>query len=265
MSKKRLWFGALALAALAVCPFESSQVYAQRRRTPPPQYQNPYNLSIIAPTQRAGSDARSADFQSRVMPAFMHFIDENLQECTVFDYAPDFVLDPTMLYLPLPTNQPVRVYFLWEGAGYRNQLGVNITDAGHGRDGQSAYINPVTQGKLIFPDASFDNPPNGPDSQLPLNIGDFVEIGNISSGKTLDFFLVSNGANGSTDVLSNFIRFNSDGLQHVITAYFRQDFPGFILIGFEDIVGGGDLDYNDCLFVVDIGYDVAVTQNDLPN
>jgi hypothetical protein len=31
--------------------------------------------------------------------------------------------------------------------------------------------------------------------------------------------------------------------------------PGsrYVLLGFEDIIGGGDLDYNDSLFVIDIG------------
>jgi len=228
-------------------------------------WENPHGLSVIGSVQDAGSDARSQNFQENVLPVFQQFIDENLQEMSEFEGAPDYVLDPTKLYLPLATNQPIRVYFVHEGAAYRNQLGVAIVDAGHGQDGETELIDPLSQGQLIFPDASYENPPDGLSPGGPLHCGDFVEIGNVDQGKELDFFLVSDGANGSSEVLRNFVEFNSDGLQHVITAYYDELYPGFILIGFEDIVGGGDLDYNDCLFIIDIGYDITVTEEDLPH
>jgi hypothetical protein len=41
----------------------------------------------------------------------------------------------------------------------------------------------------------------------------------------------------------------------------------YVLVGFEDIVGGGDLDYNDALFVVDIGIENAsnlINESTLP-
>ncbi|MCA9134773.1 MAG: DUF4114 domain-containing protein, partial [Planctomycetales bacterium] len=56
---------------------------------------------------------------------------------------------------------------------------------------------------------------------------------------------------GGTQWLWNDPSENSDGLQHVV-AFMLPDSP-YILLGFEDIIGGGDLDYNDALFVVDIG------------
>ncbi len=231
----------------------------------PPSYQNPHNLPLIGAVKAAGSDARAQAFQTNVLPVFQQFIDNNLQEMSRFEIAPQFVLDPTRLYLPLSTNQPVRVYFMHEGAMYRNQLGVSIVDAGHGRDGVSQLIDPLTQGKLIFPDASYKNPPDGLSPGGPLSRGDYVQIGNVAAGKQLDFFLVSDGANGGRSVLRNFKQLNSDGLQHVVAAYFHEDYPGFILIGFEDIVGGGDLDYNDCLFVIDIGYDITIDEGSLPH
>ena len=178
------------------------------------------------------------------------------------------MLDPTRLYLPLDTNRPIRVYFVDEGAAYRNQLGVSIAEAGHGRNGSSPLIDPLSNGRLIFPDASYANPPDGLTPGGPLHTGDFVELGNVSQGNQLDFFLISDGANGvggGNNVLRNFAELNSDGLQHVITAYFREDYPGYILIGFEDIVGGGDLDYNDCLFVIDVGYDIMIDESSLPH
>jgi hypothetical protein len=230
-----------------------------------PGYKNPHNLPLIGQVRAAGSDSRSRKFQKNVLPAFLSFIDKNLQEMSKFQAAPEFVLDPTKLYLPLPTERPVRVYFVHEGAAYRNQLGVSIVDAGHGRDGASKLQDPLDGGKLIFPNASYKNPPDGLSPGGPLNRGDFVQIGNLPAGKQLDFFLVSNGASGGTGVLRNFKEFNSDGVQHVVAAYFSKDYPGYVLIGFEDIVGGGDLDYNDCLFIVDIGVDISINEGDLPH
>ncbi len=63
--------------------------------------------------------------------------------------------------------------------------------------------------------------------------GDFVDIGRGGNGFQLDFFLISNGANGGTTWLWNDIDKNSDKLQHVVAYHV----PGssLILIGFEDI------------------------------
>ncbi len=228
-------------------------------------YQNPYNLPLIGPVQSAGSDARSRDFMQNVMPAFTAFIEENLQEASEFQGAPEFVLDPTKLCLPFDTDRPIRVYFLYEGAWYQNQLGLAIVDAGHGRDGQTPLIDPLSVGKLVFPDASFKYPPDGLWPGGPLFQGDFVEIGNVERGKQLDFFLVSNGARGGRAVLRNFKELNPHGLQHIIAVSFPHQHPGYVMIGFEDMVGGGDLDYNDCLFVIDFGYNIFLTEDDLPH
>ena len=44
---------------------------------------------------------------------------------------------------------------------------------------------------------------------------------------------------------------NPDGIQHV-AAFAVEDSP-YLMIGFEDLYMGGDLDFNDLLFAVDIG------------
>lgn len=232
---------------------------------------NPFNLPKYTAVQKAKSDTRSTQFANQVMPTFQQFIDKSLKEASQFKVAPDYVLDPTRLYLPLTTLQPVRVYFVHEGAGYRNQLGVSIVDAGHGRSGSSTLIDPLTQGKLIFDDASFevtqikDKKGNVTSQSGGLTAGDFVEIGTIQAGKQVDFFLCSDGANGTKNLLRNFPELNSDKLQHVIAVYFKDTHPGYVMIGFEDIVGGGDLDYNDTLFVIDFGYDISIEKGDLPH
>jgi hypothetical protein len=230
-----------------------------------PSPKNPYNLQLWGSVQKAGSDARAQDFQKNVLPTFQAFIQQNLQEYSRFNAAPKFVLDPEKLYLPLATSRPARVYFVSEGAAYRNQMGLAISTAGHGQTSGSALVDPLKAGKLVFIDASFKNPSDGLTPGGPLNAGDFVEIGNVSAGKQLDFFLISNGASGGTAVLRNFPELNNDGLQHVIGGYYADTFPGYVLICFEDIDGGGDLDYNDCCFILDVGYDLTVDQSTLPH
>ena len=86
-------------------------------------------------------------------------------------------------------------------------------------------------------------------------IGDFVEVSTGGNGWQLDFFLISNAVSGGTTSLWADRALNSDGLQHMVA--FMIPNSRFILLGFEDIVGGGDLDYNDALFVVDIGQENA--------
>jgi hypothetical protein len=44
---------------------------------------------------------------------------------------------------------------------------------------------------------------------------------------------------------------NSDNFQHLVA--FFPDNSQYMIIGFEDMSGGGDKDCNDVLFVVDVG------------
>lgn len=44
-----------------------------------------------------------------------------------------------------------------------------------------------------------------------------------------------------------------DGLQHLMAFEVNAGGREYLMMGFEDIRGGGDLDYNDAVFVVDFG------------
>jgi hypothetical protein len=125
----------------------------------------------------------------------------------------------------------VEVFFINEGAGYRNQLFYS-TDSGATKE-------------IIFDDISS---PNSilKNSNGPLSLGQGVNLGNFAGDTFIEFFLKSNGKNGG----QNFFGFdptnNPDGFPHVL-AYEIDD---FIMIGFEDLWNGGDKDYNDTVFVV---------------
>ncbi|MBL9174372.1 MAG: DUF4114 domain-containing protein, partial [Verrucomicrobiales bacterium] len=163
------------------------------------------------------------------------------------------VNDATMLLNPeklvLKNASDVRVYFVGEGAGYQNSLGYN-TDGGGVTSG-----NP----ELIFPNASSMVNSMDPKaasgakrtSSEPLLPGDFVELGTVQGGTKLDFFLIANGAKGGKDVFSTDASINPDAINHVVA--FSGLSGSYLLIGFEDLLKGGDRDFNDVLIAVEIG------------
>lgn len=153
---------------------------------------------------------------------------------------PDAIaLDPQRLRTIV--NENVRVIFINEGAGYRNTLQFEATAAGG-----------KTTAGVVFPDISGTDTIL-PSKSAPLSIGDYVDLGTYAAPAQFDFSIVSNGANGGTSVLGVNPEENPDGLQHAI-AYYQDD---YIIIGFEDMVGGGDRDYNDVVFAVDFGRENA--------
>lgn len=202
----------------------------------------PFGLSIVAPVYQAGSTAEAADFKTNVLPTLNAWIQKNLPEYTEVKNFSSLTLDPSLL--TVKTTQDVNVFFVGEGAGYQNTLGFNTSGAGTNTG------NP----QLIFPNASSNissyvgNPSAPPSTSAPLMPGDFVDLGTIQAGTKLDFFLIANGAAGGTNVFSTTASANSDGMRHVV-AYTSKDSP-YLLLGFEDLLGGGDKDYNDVLIAI---------------
>lgn len=168
------------------------------------------------------------------------------------DFLGRYELDASMLFWN--GADPVEVYFINEGAGFRNQLIFSATD------GNGSFI----RSGMIFEDVS------SPHSILrnsdgPLVLGQGVSLGGFSGPTQLDFSIISNGfnlarpgENATAKQIADFERElarrtlgadpsqNVDGLQHVV-AFQHND---WVILGFEDIIGGGDLDYNDVVFAV---------------
>jgi hypothetical protein len=156
-------------------------------------------------------------------------------------------LDATKLKLKF--DRKIDIYFIDEGAGYRNQLklvAANGSTAGTNKDGLVFYNGSIGTGNK------------------ELRAGDYVTVGNnsnnsdvVKAGTILDFQLRANGfdnqkpndTNPDADVWYTDKSKNSDKLQHVI-AY---EYQGFLVLAWEDLNGGGDKDYNDIVFAVDIG------------
>jgi hypothetical protein len=243
---RSVWFSVLSFGVFA--SFVSNAAMAGSPASPQAT-PVPFNISVAGNVQVSGSDSRAASFNSDWLPAFQRVVNDNLKEQAVFTGANGFKLDSSKLFLRQEAYQTIRVYFIGEGAGYRNALGFSFTPAGSSTPGTP---------KLIFPNASIGSGATRTVNE-PIRVGDFVEIGTGGNGWQLDFFLISDGfniwrnnpKNAKATYLWNDVKKNSDGLQHVV-AFAMPNSP-YILVGFEDIVGGGDLDYNDALFVVDIG------------
>jgi hypothetical protein len=205
-----------------------------------------HELDAIAPVMLAGSDRASRLFRDEDMAKLIAIVNANLSERSAVEDVADFALDPNPLRLVDAAD--VRVYFLGEGAGFRNSFGfyTGRSDVGVAGSDDAA---------LVFPDASSAGSGFEAGTRrspaAPLAAGDFVELGSFAPDTQLNLFLVANGANGGDDTWYTDPLLNADGLVH----YVALATPGspYLLVGIEDLPGGGDGDYNDLVVAVDIG------------
>ena len=210
---------------------------------------DPMKLSIVGPVMAAGSDASSVKFQT-MLPGMLNFVKTYIPETRNNLNSPlAFTIDPSKL--TLSTKSDVRMYFAYEGAGYQNTIGFNTAGVG------VSSGNP----QIIFPNASSNLGYGGNGSAVrtasnPLLPGDFVNLGTFNAGTKLDFFLIANGASGGSTVYSTTQSANPDLINHV--ASFSPTFWGvanspYLFIAYEDLLGGGDKDFNDVIVAIDIG------------
>jgi len=226
-----VWLGLASLATVWTASAEPSAA-------------QPYDLSIVQPVQVAGSDAAAAAFDANVLPGMLNTIQQMLPDnghLNTQDLAA-ISLDPNKLVLS--SDSTARVYFLGQDAGYRDTLGISNTGS------------PLSPGAaLIFPGALYTRGANGgsdtsgTNTNSTLSAGDFVDLGNLKAGTALDFFLLGNHAKNG-EFFSTTPSLNSDGIIHAVNL--APNGSAYLLIGFEDTKGGGDKNYNDFLFAVEI-------------
>jgi hypothetical protein len=162
-------------------------------------------------------------------------------------------LDVTKLNLKY--DHDVSVFFINEGAGYRNQLAFDASGT-------------TNKSGLIFNDISCEgNGCVGGWGGNALKLGDGVNVGNVTAGTQLDFWLRADGLNrgNSANIFGTDTASNADGLQHAVAYAYNN----YILLAFEDLYGGlhasgvdsatgkwnegSDRDFNDVVVVLDIG------------
>jgi Domain of unknown function (DUF4114) len=182
-------------------------------------------------TDNSGFQALIPDFQTYVQQERLAITAERQQAQA---------LDPSKLFMKFDHN--VRVWFLNEGANFKNQLGYQMI-----KDGQETGKGEIYNNISCINGCQLGEGNNG-----VLDIGDYVDIGNVSAGTQLNFLLRQDGFNAGKEVFGGaYPDQNSDKIQHLM-AY---SVGNYLLMGFEDITGGGDLDFNDAVFVVDFGTD----------
>lgn len=239
----------LALFALS-CLFFTASPAGAVTYSPIQSAARPFGLSIVDKVQVAGSDTRSAAFQSQTLPTMDNWGNMDLTSPSFAQLNSLVSIDPSKI--KLANSYDTRVYFVGDNTSKHSSLGFNT--AGGGITGG----NP----KLIFPDASesitLTKPKGSKTWELtrtttdPLLPGDFVSLGTLQAGKTLDFFLISQRTTKITDVFSTQTSLNPDGIQHALV-FARKDSP-YLFVGFEDTYGSsGSGSRKDVLFAVDIG------------
>ncbi|MEB3219469.1 MAG: DUF4114 domain-containing protein [Nostocales cyanobacterium 94392] len=193
---------------------------------------------------RVTDKSQDTEFQ-KLIPEFQKLVQKEGKAIPADQVAAQ-KLDPTKLFLKNDHN--VRVWFLDEGAGYRNQLAYEATKDDDYQKG------------MIFNDVSCKSGcqlSNG--NNAPLNIGDFVDLGLIEGGTQLNFLLRADGANGANnsngDIYGADKSLNTDNLEHLMAFAVQAGGRDYLLMGFEDLRNGGDKDYNDVMFIVDFGKD----------
>ncbi|MGC4001732.1 MAG: DUF4114 domain-containing protein [Pirellulales bacterium] len=199
-----------------------------------------------------GSDTKSQSFMTNNFNSFMDIVEDNLGESSQFQEASNSNLSPEKLFFFF--DYAPRLYFLSEGASYTNALGANITQAKTNTTG-----TPNTDRRFLIMPNSQSNKGYGGDGSsnrtttVPMQPGDFIQLPNIVRGEQLELFLIANmnAAAVPQATYYNIKNQNPDNLLHMV-AFFPPN-SNFVIIGFEDILGGGDLDYNDLVFALDVG------------
>lgn len=199
----------------------------------------PLGKSAASPVYVAGSDEKAAIFQSEALNLMLDLQRDTLGEGVAVENADLIALDPSQLTASVKFRP--RIYFITEGAGYRNSFLAKAIRA----DGTQ------TDWEVLFPDASMGR-------GQPLDAGDFAETTfDLNEGDRLGLMLVADGARGGQHVYGTEPGMNSDGYEPHVVSLLVEDDDGEtrpeVMIGFEDLYGGGDEDYNDLVIAIDFG------------
>lgn len=254
-----------SLASASLLHADASSASQSQTGTPDPvQAQvDPFNLPKAGTVMEANSTATSQSFDTTVMPSLMQFIRQNLPEGVNNSASVAYQIDPSKLSVAV--THDITATFIYENAGYHNSVGVDVVGANQSQP-QTAWDEVTSPtAKLLFADAS--NPAGGAATigdnnrtqDQPVSPGDFVDMGTVQAGSKLDFFLVSNGANGGNQVFSTQEALNEDGYTKHVAEFTPTLFAvpqlnsPYVFLSFEDLWGGGDRDVNDTIVAINIG------------
>lgn len=211
----------------------AQQGNAQQLRNPQSRAR-PLGYQPVGPVHKSASDSRSRQFNRDYLPKVMRLVNEKFREGKEFQNPEAVPINVDRMMLNY--DYDVRAYFIHEGAGYKNAVGYRA-----GNDH-----------KLLFPDCSYDGARG-----VRLKRGDFVKLGTVKKGTKFDLMLIPNGGNGGLGGryyrLYTTSSLSDDKRQHFV-GFWIEDTP-LLLFGAEDLLGGGDNDFEDVVIVMDFGLD----------
>jgi tetratricopeptide (TPR) repeat protein len=219
----------------------------------------------------AGSDQRAQAFQRTWLPRMILDARDKFNADSVARDFSRLALDPTRLVLLEPSA--VRVYFVGAQGGFKSALGYLAEGAQMTQSHPRALFSNATAPMKLFESADAMRQGTPPaqalygkprQRQAPMLPGDFVDLGTLPAGSRLIFYLDTDSAN-----LANKGRFttipprNPDKIEHVVTVAY-QNSP-YVLLGFEDLMGGGDRTFNDVVFAVELSDSTVAALGDKGN
>ena len=207
----------------------------------------PLGLGIVGKVNANGSDDAAKDFRASPLQQIAKLAAQNPSADNSIERAA-VRLDPNKLRLAADAD--VRMYFVAEDTSYANTLGFTTDGSG--------TANSATA-KLIFPNASTDMTGVAGRAEVkrtdaePLLPGDFVNLGHLGAGTSLDFFLLANGANGGTKSYSTRSSANADGIGAALAYAFTVKDSTYLVLAFEDLSSSSDRAFSDLIVAMDIG------------
>ena len=221
--------------------------------------QRPYSLPLYQPVQRSGSDFNAWFFNRFMLPSIITLANKEYSHSSVAANFAKLALDPAKL--KLMEESKVRVYFIGEGTGYVNTLGINLKGLG-AKEGDPRLLFPHAKTAVQLDRSAqwmsgivgrwFPFWMGRRAEDKPLRPGDFVDLGKLPAGTKLNFFLVANSGNG-LNTYSIYKETNPDDIDHMVATAIEN--TSYLLVSFEDMFGGGDADYEDCVFAVEMSMD----------
>lgn len=248
--RTRTWCAAFLIILLPGCVARNAPMQPEQR---------PFGIPTYAPVKASGSDFKAWMFSHFTLPSFIATADKEYTHNAIVEHFDRLKLDPAKL--KLMESSPVRVYFIGEGSGYTNALGVNLKGLGID-EGDPRILFPNVNATVQLDNAArqmrhfwkrwFRGGMKKRSPEMPLIPGDFADLGVVPAGTPLNFFLIANdGQNLNTYSVSP--ERNPDKLAHMV-AMAIEGTP-FLLMSFEDMFQGGDADYEDCVFAVQMSVD----------
>ena len=203
----------------------------------------PLGLEIIGLVEADPQDEAYMDFKENGLAVVMKYLDGVYEERAAIDSNTENL---DLSEMVLEKDSDVRVYFLKEGTVFRNTLGIDM-----GGDQRIIFPN-ASSANSYYRDADTRNEHTSED--IPLLPGDYVDIGQMPAGSLIDLFLIQDGARDETgEVFWGDAESNEDQINHAkLMAIYDEN---TYIIGFEDIPGGGDRDYNDLVIAVEVETD----------